>query len=136
QRAGWEDAPGERGQALRQFCRLAEEREHDVGGPVARGRPAVRQVGPRPPGRRLVERQARTGLDPELLRERRLGIPGHGARFYVAARDNRGSQTDVEAERPEGEGMIRRYAAAALAASTLFAAWPAQAAAKGVPTSV
>jgi hypothetical protein len=32
--------------------------------------------------------------------------------------------------------MIRRYAAAALAASTLFAAWPAQAAAKGVPTSV
>jgi hypothetical protein len=32
--------------------------------------------------------------------------------------------------------MIRRYAAAALAASTLVAAWPAQAAAKGVPTSV
>jgi hypothetical protein len=32
--------------------------------------------------------------------------------------------------------MIRRYAAAALAASTLVAAWPAQAAAKGVPESV
>lgn len=32
--------------------------------------------------------------------------------------------------------MIRRYAAAALAASTLVAAWPAQAAAKGVPDSV
>jgi hypothetical protein len=32
--------------------------------------------------------------------------------------------------------MIRRYAAAALAASTLAAAWPAQAAAKGVPESV
>ena len=32
--------------------------------------------------------------------------------------------------------MIRRHAAAALAASTLVAAWPAQAAAKGVPESV
>jgi len=32
--------------------------------------------------------------------------------------------------------MIRRYAAAALAASTLVAAWPAQAVAKGVPGSV
>jgi hypothetical protein len=32
--------------------------------------------------------------------------------------------------------MTRRYAAAALAASTLVAAWPAQAAAKGVPGSV
>ena len=32
--------------------------------------------------------------------------------------------------------MIRRYAAAALAASTVVAAWPAQAAAKGVPESV
>jgi len=32
--------------------------------------------------------------------------------------------------------MIRRYAAAAFAASTLVAAWPAQAAAKGVPDSV
>ena len=32
--------------------------------------------------------------------------------------------------------MIRRYAAAALVASTLVAAWPAQAAAKGVPGSV
>jgi len=32
--------------------------------------------------------------------------------------------------------MIRRYAAAALAASTLVAAWPAQSAAKGVPESV
>ena len=32
--------------------------------------------------------------------------------------------------------MIRRYAAAALAASALVAAWPAQAAAKGVPGSV
>ncbi len=32
--------------------------------------------------------------------------------------------------------MIRRYAAAALAASSLLAAWPTQAAAKGVPQSV
>jgi hypothetical protein len=32
--------------------------------------------------------------------------------------------------------MIRRYAAAAVAATTLVAAWPAQAAAKGVPESV